>query len=93
MFSPEHSWVGSREGFSIYDGQMCKTYTPENSELPSLPSYMFVGSTGRVWLGVGYSESMSIFNGNTLINYGAGNIGMPDGNAIDEIASDQQDHI
>jgi hypothetical protein len=36
---------------------------------------------------------MNLFNGNTLINYGAGNIGMPDGNAIDEIASDQQDHI
>lgn len=49
---------------------------------------MFVGSTGRVWLGVGYSEGMSIFNGNTLINYGAGDNGMQDGNAIDEISLD-----
>jgi len=68
---------------------MCKTYTPENSELLGLPSAMFVGSTGRVWLGMGYSESMSIFDGNTFINYGAEAKSPPNRTNIDFVICNQ----
>jgi streptogramin lyase len=86
-------WVGTRDDLSVYDGQTWKTYTPDDSEWAFLPRAMTVDSTGRVWLALGYSEIVSVFDGNTFTNYGPGDVGMPAGHAIDGIATDQQDRI
>jgi polar amino acid transport system substrate-binding protein len=83
-------WVGSHEGLSVFDGQTWNTYTPENSELGSTPWAITVDGTGKIWLGHGYSSSVSMFDGKTFKNYNENDIGMPGGHAVNVITTDQK---